>query len=404
VTHSAATTARAAARTTSVGLIAGTLGAIGLLDGGGGGTWTDVLASFGLSDSTLGPAFATQSAFVFPVLLLGGLLLQRVGIRLMLVIGAVLLAVASFATTRFDGLAIFLLLFAVRGTGVALLDLSGNTMAMQVERQTGRHIMGIVHGGFSVGIIIGALLAFAIYAFNGSFRLIHGSIGVLLLAVALIGAIAAVPSGRDDSPVQRVSLRAYRAPIVRIAGFGLGLAFGGELLISQFVSVLLRTRIEASETTSVLAVVIYAAMMSVGRFGNGPLLSRYDAITLLYAQAATLAVGGVVIAVSTSAPVTLVGSLIAGLGVAGSVPTILSYVAAHARSSPGETAGAALFGGYFGGLVMPLLAGGLTSLISIRAGIALITVAGLLTIWSGVLLRQDQVSSNRIARRRTPPA
>ncbi|HET7056777.1 MAG TPA: hypothetical protein VFI12_09965, partial [Thermomicrobiales bacterium] len=80
MTHSAATTARAAARTTSVGLIAGTLGAIGLLDGGGGGTWTDVLASFGLSDSTLGPAFATQSAFVFPVLLLGGLLLQRVGI------------------------------------------------------------------------------------------------------------------------------------------------------------------------------------------------------------------------------------------------------------------------------------------------------------------------------------
>jgi MFS family permease len=154
----------------------------------------------------------------------------------------------------------------------------------------------------------------------------------------------------------------------------------------------------------VLAVVIYAAMMSVGRFGNGPLLNRYDAITLLYAQGATLAVGGVVIAVSTSAPVTLIGSLIAGLGVAGSVPTILSYVAAHARSSPGETAGAALFGGYFGGLVMPLLAGGLTSLISIRAGIALITVAGLLTIWSGMLLRQDQVGSNRISRRRTPAA
>ena len=55
VTQHAATISRAAARTTSVGLIAGTLGAIGLLDGGGGGTWTDVLASFGLSDSTLGP-------------------------------------------------------------------------------------------------------------------------------------------------------------------------------------------------------------------------------------------------------------------------------------------------------------------------------------------------------------
>jgi fucose permease len=172
------------------------------------------------------------------------------------------------------------------------------------------------------------------------------------------------------------------------------------LLISQFVSVLLRTRIEASQTTSVLAVVIYAAMMSVGRFGNGPLLNRFDAIPVLYAQGATLAVGGTVIALSTSAPVTLLGSLIGGLGIAGVVPTFLSYAAAHARSSPGETAGASLVGGYFGGLVMPLLAGGLTSLISIRAGIAMIAIAGILIIWCGRLLRQDEQGSNRISRRR----
>jgi hypothetical protein len=58
-----------------------------------------------------------------------------------------------------------------------------------------------------------------------------------------------------------------------------------------------------------------------------------------------------------------------------------------------------LFGGYFGGLVMPLFAGGLTSLISIRAGIALITVAGLLTVWCGMLLRSDELASNRIPHR-----
>ena len=45
------------------------------------------------------------------------------------------------------------------------------------------------------------------------------------------------------------------------------------------MSVLLRTRIEASDATSVLAVVIYATMMAVGRFGNGPLMNRFDPIT-----------------------------------------------------------------------------------------------------------------------------
>lgn len=395
----AATVARATAQTTTVGLIAGTLGAIGLIDGGGGGVWSDVLSSFGLGDSTLGPAFATQSAFVFPVLLFGGVLLTRVGIRAMLVIGALLLAATSFAFTELTGLVIFIALFAVRGSALALLDFTGNTMAMTVERETNRHIMGIVHGGFSIGIIVGSLIAFGVYAVGGSFRVIHSALGALMVVVAIVALFGPVPRVSSDSASQPVSLRAYRSPLVRISGLALGIAFGAELLISQFVSVLLRTRIDASESTGVLAVVIYATMMAVGRFGNGPLLNRFEPITLLYAQGATLAVGGALIAVSPNAIMTLIGSFVGGLGVAGVVPTVLSYAAAHSHSSPGETAGASLFGGYFGALAMPLVAGALTSVLSIRAGIALVSVAGLVTIWCALMLRQDQRSANRVVRR-----
>jgi fucose permease len=400
VIESPPTIVRATAHTTTVGLIAGTLGAIGLIDGGGGGVWSDVLTSFGLDDSTLGPAFATQSAFVFPVLLFGGILLTRVGIRAMLVIGAILLAATSFAMTELTGLVAFIALFAIRGSALALLDFSGNTMAMTVERETNRHIMGIVHGGFSVGIIVGSLIAFGVYAAGGSFRIIHGTLGVLMVVVAIAATLGPVPRASRDAASQPVSLRAYRSPLVRIAGLAMGVAFGAELLISQFVSVLLRTRIEASEATSVLAVVIYATMMAVGRFGNGPLMNRFEPITLLYAQGTTLAIGGAIIAMSSSAAVTLIGSFIGGIGVAGVVPTVLSYAAAHSRSSPGETAGASLFGGYFGSLVMPLIAGVLTSLLSIRAGIALVSIAGLVTILCGMLLLRDEQSANRVARRR----
>jgi fucose permease len=175
----------------------------------------------------------------------------------------------------------------------------------------------------------------------------------------------------------------------------MGLAFGGELLISQFVSVLLRNQIEASDATSVLAVVIYATMMAVGRVANGPLMARYSAITLLCAQGVVLCIGGALIAASGNVPLTLVGSLIGGLGVAGVVPTILSYAARHAGSSAGDTAGATLLGGYLGALIIPLLAGGLTSLFSIRAGIVLVPVAGLLIIACGLLLGADERENAR---------
>jgi MFS family permease len=102
-----------------------------------------------------------------------------------------------------------------------------------------------------------------------------------------------------------------------------------------------------------------------------------------------LAVGGLLISLSTNVPLTLLGSLVGGLGVAGVVPTVLSYAATHTRTSAGETAGASLIGGYVGALLMPLLAGGLTSLISLRAGIGLVALAGLLTIACGYLLRRD---------------
>jgi MFS family permease len=394
-----ATTERATAQTALVGLIAGVLGAIGLIDGGGGGTWTDVLASFGLSESTLGPAFAAQAAFVFPVLLFGGFLLARIGLRAMLVIGSVLLAGTSFGMTSLEGLALFILLFVVRGAGLALLDLSGNVMAMQVERETGRHIMGIVHAGFSAGVVAGSLIAFVIYLAGGSFRAIHGLLGGLLVLVAVVGLFGRLPAIGRESMDQGISIRAYRSPLVRICGIGLGLAFGAEVVISQFVSVLLRSRIEASEATGVLAVVIYATMMALGRLANGPLLNRFDPINLLIGQGAVLAAGGLVITASTNVATTLLGSFMGGLGVAGVVPTVLSYAAAHTRTSPGETAGASLLGGYLGALVLPLAAGALTSVFTIRAGIALVSLAGALTIWCAVLLRGDERSANRVTRR-----
>ncbi len=150
-----------------------------------------------------------------------------------------------------------------------------------------------------------------------------------MLLVALGALVGPVPPVDEADAKQSLSLRAYRSPLVRICGMAMGLGFGAELLISQWVSVLLRTRIEASEATSVLAVVIYATMMAFGRLANGPLMRRIPATRLLTLQGTVLAVGGLLITLSTNVPLTLVGSFIGGLGVAGVVPTILSYAALH---------------------------------------------------------------------------
>ena len=391
----AASTVAQTAKPVTIGLIAGTLGAIGLIEGGSGGIWPDVLNHFSLSDSALGPGFALQSAFVLPVLLFGGKLLRRFGIRVMLVVGALLMGLASFGFARLDQAALFFGLFMIRGIGVALADLSGNTMAMHVEREDGVHIMGIVHGGFSVGIVIGSLVAYAIYSSGGSFRAVQLSIVVAIGLIALAAAAGPVPPIDEADVADQFTTAAFRLNLVRICALLLGLAFGGELLISQFVSVLLRTRTESSESFAVLSVVVYATMMAIGRFANGPLLRRVDAIRLLTMQGAGVVIGGLVLTASPNAGVTLVGSFIGGLAIAGIVPSVLSYAAAHSPGSAGETAGASLLGGYLGGMVVPLVAGGLTSLFSIRAGISLVAIAGALTVILANALRRDEHREQR---------
>ena len=379
----------------TIGMIAGALGAIGIMEGASGGIWPDVLDHFGLGDSALGPAFAIQALFVLPVLLFGGQLLQRFGLRLMLGGGAILMAAASFGFISFSTSLIFFSIFIIRGVGVALLDLAANTMAMHVEREDNVHIMGIVHGGFSLGIVFGSLGAFAIYSLGGDFDQVHLALALTILLIAAAAFVGPIPKLDDDDVVEPITTAAFRMRMVRICAVLLGIAFGTEVLISQFVSVLLRARTDASESVAVLSVVVYATMMAIGRFSNSWFLRKFDPISVLIAQGIGVAIGGVILTLSPTAGITLVGSFVGGLAIAGIVPTVLSYAAAHSPGSAGETASASLLGGYIGGLILPLAAGGLTSLFSIRAGIALVALGGVMTIVLTKALQQDAVDESR---------
>lgn len=388
-------TTRQAVSVATMGMMGGALAAIGIMEGASGGIWSDVLDHFGIGDGALGPAFAMQALFVLPVLLFGGQLLRLLGLRVMLVLGALLMAAASIGFISFTATIIFFSIFVIRGAGVAMLDLAANTMAMHVERESNVQIMGIVHGLFSVGIVIGSLAAFAIYSFGGEFQDVHLALALVTLLIAVAALFGPIPKVEAADVVEPVTTAAFRMTMVRICALLLGIAFGSEVLISQFVSVLLRTRTEASDSFAVLAVVVYATMMAIGRFSNSYFLRRFDPIDVLLVQGTGVAIGGVILTVSPTAGITLVGSLIGGLAIAGIVPTVLSYAAAHSPGTAGETASASLLGGYIGGLFLPLLAGGLTALISIRAGIALAAVGGLMTIYLAKALERDAVAESR---------
>lgn len=368
--------------------------AIGVVEGGGGSIWADILDDFELDERLLGIGFGVSAFAVAPVLLLGGRLTSRLGSSQMLAVGSVFLVLVSLALVTLAGWPAFLLIFVVRGIGVSLLDLGCNTIAMDIEQATKRHVMGFVHAGFSGGVAFGALLALGVYAAGLPHQAVYVFVAALITVLVFAAARQARRVGRPTRERREIvpralSLTAFKSRIVQLSGVSNGLAFGVELLISQWVAAYLRSDQGSSAEASVAAVLLFSVTMLIGRLTNGLLTRRVAPELLLVAQGGLVAVGGLLIVASSSLPLTLGGCVIAGLGIAGIVPTVLSLAAAHADGAAGDTAGASLIGGYLGALIIPVLASGLTSAFSLRAGVSLVPVGGIVLVATGLLVVRE---------------
>jgi fucose permease len=367
---------------------------IGVLEGAAGSLWPDVIDAFDVSKGAFGATSGIGFIVAFPVLIFGGRLTQWLDKRALMGMACGLMAFAGLGISLGHGFFGLAMLLAVRGIGICLLDLSANALTMELEQQSGRHLMSPLHSGFSGGIIFGAGVAWLIFALDGSFR----SVYLLMTAVLILFAAAAfAEQARHPFPKRRVrvagsselSLALYRRADIRAIALFVGVAFSGEVLIAQWIGIYLRDELGYSASAGVRAVLTLGGAMFLGRLANAAVAGRLGARRSLLLQGIVLAVGGLLVVASESALVTTIGCGIVGLGIAGVAPTALSLAGAAVRSSPGAASGAALIAGYLGGITVPFAAGGLASIASVRAalageialGLLVAAVAALLTRW-----------------------
>jgi fucose permease len=358
---------------------------LGLLDGGGGVIWPDVIDAFGVSKGLLGLASGFGLAVAFPILVFGGRLADWFDKRSLLAAAFLLIAAAAAGFAALSGaVALFALLIA-RGLGVSLLDLSNNALAMDYERERSRHIMGPLHAAFSAGGLLGALIVWAAFKAGGDFRALYLGLSCFfgfLIVLALWARRKTGPRSRDQSGdvSAHLALRMLREPVLRSLAIATGFCFAGEVLLAQWVSIYLRDQRDLGSTVAVLAISAYGTAMLIGRLGNGPLTRLFGARLSLITQGFTTIVGGVLIMVEGPAAIAIFGCAVAGFGLAGQAPTALSLAGmAHPRA-PGAASGAVLMGGYVGLAGAPFAAGLVATVLSTRAVMAGIAVAGLFVV------------------------
>ena len=328
--------------------------------------------------------------------LVAGRLSDRFGSRRAVVVSGLtaVLALVGVGAARHP-LALVVALAVVSASDV-VQDVAMNVQAARLNRRRAVPIMSRLHGLWSLGAVVGGLVAA---------RLAAASISLVghLTAVALLLAVVTLAAAPSLSPVDDVEPdREGSVPPSRQFGrAGSGLALLGFLAIAielnpaDWSALRLVDDLDASAGPAGLAFGVFSAGMLVGRFGGDAVVHRVGADRALVGGVALAGVGIALGCLAGSVSGAIAGFALAGVGVGPVFPQI--YATAAATPGFGAGLGIALMttGQRVGSLVLPLAVGLVADLDGVTVGGAVAIVTLPCAVALGVVTRPRRRSPNR---------
>ncbi|MFB7299975.1 MFS transporter [Streptomyces rubiginosohelvolus] len=343
------------------------------------------------------------------VLASGGLV-RRHGGRLVIAVGAALLVagllvIAGGAALEvsggvFGGLALF-------GAGMGLAEVAFNIEGAAVERTVSRPVLPVLHGCFSLGTVVGALLGMGLTAVRFP---VGWHLALVALAVAAAGmwTVRAVPAGTGrESAVTgdaesaagsgaggggrtggvRGHLAVWRdRRLVLIGLIVLAMAFA-EGSANDWLPLLMVDGHGTGATAGSLTFMLFAVAMTTGRFTGGPLLVRYGPAAVVRASAVVAAVGVALVVFSDSALLAGAAVVLWGLGASLGFPVTISAAGEGVRDASARVA-AVSTAGYAAFLVGPPSLGFLADHVGLRnAMVVVLVLLGGAALITGALRR-----------------
>ncbi|MDG9682505.1 MFS transporter [Streptomyces sp. DH18] len=334
------------------------------------------------------------------VLASGGLVRRRGG-RQVIAAGAGLLvagllviaggAALEVSAGVFCGLALF-------GAGMGLAEVAFNIEGAAVERTLGRPVLPVLHGCFSLGTVVGALLGMGLTAVRFA---VGWHLAAVAVAVAAAGVwtVRAIPAGTgqekadSEDPADsdaasaagseggggrhpdgiRGQLAVWRdRRLVLIGLIVLAMAFA-EGSANDWLPLLMVDGHGTSATAGSLTFMLFAVAMTTGRFTGGPLLVRYGPAAVVRVSALVAAAGVALVVFSDNALLAGAAVVLWGLGASLGFPVTISAAGEGVRNASARVA-AVSTAGYAAFLVGPPSLGFLADHVGLRNAMVVVLV------------------------------
>jgi len=329
------------------------------------------LILFGLSVGSMvgvmsaGPIVRRRGAR--PVVLVGSLM----GVAGVVVVG--LSAAAGLSAGAFAGLLLV-------GLGGGLGEIGLNIEGAALEVETGRPVLPALHGSFSLGTVVGALVGIALTA--ADFPVVWHLVATAVVMAALLAwAMPGIPAGTGQAdPAARAGggTRERRPSVWRdgrvvlIGVVVLAMAFA-EGAANDWLPLLMVDGHGTSATHGSLVYAGFAATMTVGRFSGGPVVQRFGRAAVLSVSAVCAIVGILAVVLAPSALVAGVAVALWGLGASLGFPVAIS-AAGDDPERGAERVSAVATSGYLAFLVGPPLLGFLGEHLGLRPAMLAVVV------------------------------
>ncbi|GAB2885459.1 MFS transporter [Streptomyces mayteni] len=330
----------------------------------------------GASSSALGLALLGVSVGAVLTMMLTGRLCQRFGGRPVVVTAAVVLG-ASVALPPHTGSPLTLgLVLLVFGAAFGAMNVSANSVAVDLVAALRRPVMPSFHAAYSLGGMLGAGVG-GLAAGQLTAARHPAAVAVFGVAVAAFAARSlltarmpprlepdgAAPAGRDPRPPRARWLVLVLGLIALCTAYGEG-------ALADWSALHLQESLGAGSGVAAAGYSVFALAMTVGRLTGSTLLERLGQTRALVAGGVTAALGMLLGALGPTVWVVLLGFVIAGLGLANIFPVAIGR-AGELAGAQGVAAASTL--GYGGFLLGPVAIGFLADWFSLA--VAMTTVA-----------------------------
>jgi MFS family permease len=343
-----------------------------------------VKSEFHFSPGKLGLILACMTVGAMASSPLAGFASARFGSRSLLRISAPISALTVAFIALAPSMPLLALALFLMGASNGLVQVSMNAQAIALESRYRRTILSMMHGGFSIGMMAGALVAALVAYLGVSYHTHLLVVALLLVAVGLgIGFFLIETDRAPRMHRRRAHLSLPLALIIAVAFLELFC----EGTASSWSSVYMHDSVGASSALAALTFGLYSLTMTAGRLWGDRLVIRMG-VGGIVRTGGSIAVCGIGLALAFQTPlVVLIGFALFGLGLSCQAPTLFRAIG-QLPLPEGQGIAALLAFAWPSFLLVGPVIGGLASVTSLRAAL-LVTVGAAVAMvaFSGALGR-----------------